>query len=136
MSIVSIKSKTSAAKNKNEEKSSSKIFSPNFKSTPTILSRDLKVEGDIVSAGLIEIEGSIKGTIKGNSIILREAGNVDGEFIAESLSIRGKFNGLIKAKNISISSKAVITGTIEYDTLSVEDGACIDGQFKKINSKS
>ena len=104
----------------------------NFKSTPTILSRDLKIQGEIFSAGVIEIEGNINGTINGNSVILRENGAIYGTVFAEYFSIRGKFEGTIKAKNISIASKAKVTGEIEYDILSVEDGANIDGHFKKV----
>jgi cytoskeletal protein CcmA (bactofilin family) len=103
----------------------------NFKSTPTIISRDLKIQGEIFSAGVIEIEGNITGTLNGNSIILREEGSINGAVFAENFSIRGKFEGTIKAKNISIASKARVNGEIEYDILSVEDGACIDGHFKK-----
>lgn len=102
------------------------------KSTPTILSQDLKIEGDITSLGLVEIEGFVKGTIKGKKIIIREEGAVEGEIHAENLTIKGKFDGTIKAKAINASDRAVITGNIEYNTLSVEDGASIDGQFKKM----
>ncbi len=108
------------------------IISANFKTTPTILARDLKIEGEITSAGLIEIEGKVKGAIKGNSVILREGGFVEGSIIAESLSIRGKFDGTINAKHVEISSSANVLGTIEYGSLCVEDGASIDGQFKKL----
>ena len=109
-------------------------ISANFKSTPTILAKDLKIEGDISSSGLIEIEGFVKGNIKGNSVIIREGGNMEGELVAESLSVKGKFSGKIRAKNINISSKANINGVVEYCSLSVEDGACIDGQFKQVGS--
>lgn len=109
------------------------VISANFKNTPTIIARDLKIEGELVSTGLIEIEGHIKGTINGNSVILREDGFVEGLIIAESLSIRGKFEGTIKAQHLEIASAANIVGTIEYSSLSVEDGACIDGQFKKFD---
>lgn len=134
MSIANLKSKASSIAQNNSSSISKKIevFGP--KSMPTIISRDLKVEGVIISAGLIEIEGTIKGTIRGNSVILREDGIIEGEIIAESLSLRGQFSGNIQAKNINISSKARINGVIEYNLLSVEDGACIDGQFKKMES--
>ena len=52
--------------------------------------------------------------------------------MAESLTIRGKVHGTIRSKNVNISSKARITGYIEYGSLSVEDGAFIDGQFKQL----
>lgn len=136
MQIANVKSKLvvsqTGSSNDNSISKRLEVMSANFKSTPTIISRDLKIEGEITSAGLIEIEGVIKGTIKGNSVILREEGYVEGTIIAESLSIRGKFDGTIKAQNISITSKAKVIGNIEYGSLSVEDGASIDGQFKMI----
>ncbi len=108
------------------------VMGANFKATPTILARDLKIEGTLESAGLIEVEGHINGKIISNSLIIREEGFVEGEIVADSLSLRGKFSGKINAKNITISSKANIFGEIEYETLIVEDGAAIDGKFKKL----
>ncbi len=136
MSIASIKAKVSSiTQGDNDNNSIGKkieMISTNFKNTPTILARDLQIEGTIASTGLIEIEGHINGTVKGNSVIIREGGSMEGDLFAESLSIKGNFNGNIKAKNISVSSKAKLTGFIEYGSLSVEDGACIDGQFKRV----
>ncbi len=137
MSIANIKSKviSVAQSNSSNDNSISKkleVISSNFKTTPTILARDLKIEGEILSSGLVEIEGKIKGTIKGNSVILREEGFVEGTIIAETLNIKGSFEGTIKAQNINIASKAKVTGNIEYGSLSVEDGASIDGQFKRL----
>jgi len=144
MPIASLKAKVNSliqnnsSDNDNNTSLGRKIenISANFKSTPTILAKDLKIEGDISSSGLIEIEGFVKGNIKGNSVIIREGGNMEGELMAESLSVKGKFSGTIRAKNINISSKARITGVVEYCSLSVEDGACIDGQFKQIGSSN
>lgn len=103
-------------------------------STPTIFAKDLKIEGQILSSGLIEIEGKVNGNIKGNSVILLEAGYIEGEVRAESFSIHGKFNGNIKAKNVFISGKANVTGVIEYSLLSIEDGASVEAKFKKIEN--
>ena len=104
-----------------------------LKSMPSIIANDTKIEGEVSSSGVIEIEGFITGKINSNSVVIREDGNIQGEIRADSVNIRGNFNGNIKARNINIFSKAKIDGTIEYQSLSVEDGACIDGQFKKID---
>lgn len=134
MSIVKLKSKLNTVNNNSVGKKIGAITS-SLKSTPTIIARDLIVEGQVNSAGLIEIEGTIRGTINGNSVVLREEGVIEGLVYAEFLNIRGRFEGSIKAKNISVSSKAKIIGDIEYDSLAVEDGASIDGQFKKSQYK-
>jgi cytoskeletal protein CcmA (bactofilin family) len=137
MSISNLKSKVVSIVQNNSSNDNSiskklEVISSNFRTTPTIIARDLKIEGEIVSLGIIEIEGNIKGTLRGNSVILREECLVEGTIIAEVLSIRGRFDGMIKAKHISIASKAEVIGTIEYGSLSVEDGASVDGQFRKM----
>jgi cytoskeletal protein CcmA (bactofilin family) len=106
-----------------------------LKSMPSIIAKDTNIDGDIKSSGVIEIEGKITGKINSNSVIIREDGLVEGEIIADSINIRGKFIGNIKSRTINIFSKAKIKGTIEYQSLSVEDGACIDGQFKQLAEK-
>ena len=140
MSIADFKAKVvSIAQSGNDHSSLTKkleVMSANFKATPTIIARDLKIVGELSGSGVIEIEGSVDGTISGNIVILRENGTIRGTVLAESLNIRGKFEGVIKAKSVSIASKAVVSGDIEYDSLSVEDGACIDGQFKYLSSSS
>lgn len=105
-------------------------ISVGLKSTPTILARDVEIEGQILSSGVIEIEGHVRGVVKGNVVALRENGFIEGDVLAESFSIRGRFEGNIRSKSISISSKARVSGKVEYETLFVEDGAFIDGQFK------
>lgn len=139
MAILDMKSKKSKAvavdskETKSSDKSITKRFE-NLKSTPTIISKDLVIEGEISSVGVIEIEGSIQGNIKGNVVVLRESGFISGEVIAESICIRGNLNGKVRSNIVNISGKAKVSGDIEYKTLSVEDGACIEGQFKRINA--
>jgi cytoskeletal protein CcmA (bactofilin family) len=104
------------------------------KSMPSIISKDVKIDGEISSLGMIEIEGHIKGGINSNSVAIREDGIVDGNVNVCSIDIRGTFSGYVKAQTINIFSKAKVNATIEYCTLSVEDGASIEGQFKKIDN--
>lgn len=137
MTIANIKAKITSIANQHKNgvdvgSSISRMINMNFSNMPTILSSDIEVDGIISSSGLIEIEGRVKGKISGNSIVIREGGIVEGDIFSESITIKGGFVGNIKSKNINISSKAVVQGAIEYDSLSVEDGASIDGHFKKI----
>jgi cytoskeletal protein CcmA (bactofilin family) len=112
--------------------SNSKITNLNIKNLPSIIAKDLKINGELKSTGLIEIEGNIIGNIKSNTVTIRESGFVNGEIQADVLNVKGRFDGKIKVKTLNISEKANITGTMEYSILSVEDGAFIDGTFKCI----
>lgn len=139
MSKSNIKSLINSLKSGSNAESFGKAIdqmATSFKSMPSIIARETKIDGEVTSTGVIEIEGLITGKIKSNSVVIREDGTIDGEVFADSINIRGNFNGNIKARNINIFSKAKINGVIEYQSLSVEDGACIDGQFKKLDEQN
>ncbi|MBM5782451.1 MAG: polymer-forming cytoskeletal protein [Pelagibacterales bacterium] len=129
MLIASFRKKSS-----NQESAVKEKIAPR-NSTPTIIASDMLIEGQVISQGLVEIEGKIKGSVRSHSVVLLEKGIIEGDVIAESFCVRGKFLGNIIAQNVNIASKANVVGTIEYGLLSVEDGAAIDAQFKKLHKK-
>ena len=134
--ITKLQSILNSLKNANNSDSFGKSveqIAASFKSMPSIISKNLSIEGTLQSSGMIEIEGKIKGNVSGGSIVIREDGVMSGEINAESVNIRGSFDGIIKAKNVNIFSKAKINGNIEYQSLSVEDGASIDAQFTQLS---
>lgn len=102
---------------------------------PSLLSKTLKVEGNLFSEGTVEIEGQIRGNIKGDIVTLRENANVEGDIRANIVNIKGYFKGQIFAEKVNISREARIFGNIQYFSLTVEDGASIEGQFKRVKNK-
>jgi cytoskeletal protein CcmA (bactofilin family) len=104
-------------------------------SMPSIIASDMDIEGTVKSAGSIEIEGKINGSIIANSVIIREKGLGEGNISAEFIDIQGKFSGDLDANNIKVSKKAIVNGKFIYNSLSVEDGASIEGEFKKRDIK-
>jgi cytoskeletal protein CcmA (bactofilin family) len=99
----------------------------------SIFSKDLSIIATIICENVLEIEGKVEGEIIGNTITIRETGNVKGNITAKVLSVKGKFVGDIKSERVNVSSKADINGNIEYVTLCVEDGALINGDLKRVN---
>jgi cytoskeletal protein CcmA (bactofilin family) len=98
---------------------------------PSVLSETISIEGKINSSGIIEIEGFVKGEAIAKSIIIRQKGSYDGNIIADTIDIYGNFNGTLTVKNIRIFNKAIIKGNFIYESLYVEDGASIEGEFSK-----
>ena len=99
----------------------------------SIISKGLCLRGNLVSDGLLEVEGKIEGNVKGNEITIRESGLIDGKIVSNTLNIKGSFIGTIKSQKINISGKASIKGTLEYVVLCVEDGASIVGDLKRVD---
>jgi len=101
------------------------------RSAPSVISADMNVLGHIISDGLIDINGRIEGNVKCRAITLREQGRVLGDLIADTVQIYGEVEGLVKARDVSLYETARVTGTIMHESLAIEDGAFVDGKFKR-----
>lgn len=99
---------------------------------PSIVSAGLKIAGDMVSDGDIQIEGTVEGDVKSRMLTIGESGIVSGSVIADEVSVSGTVNGHIEARTISLSRSARVSGDLIHETLSVESGAQVEGKFKRL----
>lgn len=97
---------------------------------PSIIASDLKIIGNLICSGSIEIEGEIEGNVTCGHVTIRRTGAIKGDVTADAIQVDGEINGLVKGRNITLSETGRITGMIMYEALSVKDGAYIDGQCK------
>ena len=98
---------------------------------PSVISADMHVLGNIISDGFIDIDGKIEGNVKCRSATVRPNGLVRGDIQADIIHVYGRVEGQIKSRNVSLYSSARVMGTIMHESLSIEDGAFVDGKFKR-----
>jgi cytoskeletal protein CcmA (bactofilin family) len=98
---------------------------------PTIVTPDVHLLGNIVSEGTVDFSGTIDGNIRCDVLTLREKGVVKGEITANTVHIQGTVKGLIRAKNVHLLASCKMEGIIIHEQLSIEDGAFVDGKFKR-----
>ena len=98
----------------------------------------LQLEGDIRTAGAIDVAGLINGNVFVSEMTVTETGSIRGAIEASSIEINGHVEGKISADVIIIGKSAVIKGDIFFkNTLKTEEGADIDGYIKRAsNGKS
>lgn len=97
---------------------------------PSIISADVVMRGNINSAGEVQFDGNIEGDIKASSLIIGERASVKGEVVCENVTVRGRVEGGIRAKSVSLASTAHIQGDILHSSLSVESGAHFEGNCR------
>ena len=102
------------------------------KSAPSVISADMNVLGSIISDGFIDIDGKVDGNVKCDSAIIRSNGVVKGDVIANSVQIYGHIEGLVHASSVGLYHTAHVIGTIMHESLTIEDGAFVDGKFKRV----
>ena len=95
----------------------------------------LQLEGDLRSAGSLDVAGLINGNVFVSEMIVAETGSVRGAIEATSIEINGHVEGKISADTVIIGKTAVIKGDIFFKhSLRTEEGADIDGYIKRINN--
>ncbi len=101
------------------------------KSIPSVISADMHILGNLVGDGLVDVDGSIAGNIRAEQVTVRANGKITGDVVAERVHVYGTVHGLIRAHAVHLYSSCHVEGIIIHQTLSVEDGAFIDGKFKR-----
>lgn len=101
---------------------------------PTIISSDLRVNGNVTSDGEIQIDGIIEGDVRGAKLSIGQTGRVKGAVIADRLLVRGRVVGEIRARVITLSATARVKGDVLHETLTIEPGAQLDGHCRPMDS--
>jgi cytoskeletal protein CcmA (bactofilin family) len=95
----------------------------------------MQLEGDIRSAGAVDIAGLINGNVFVAEVCIVDSGSVRGIIEAETIEINGHVEGKISANSIIVGKSAVIKGDIFFkNTLKTEEGADIDGYIKRTST--
>lgn len=101
---------------------------------PSIIAADLKILGNIVSDGVIDLDGIVEGNVKCHTVTLRKNGHIKGDVVAESVHVYGRIQGLIKARNVHFFKGGRAEGVIMHESITIEDGAFVDGRFKRMEN--
>ncbi len=94
---------------------------------PSIVSENTKVKGDILSDGIIHVDGHVEGDISCDELIIGVKGSVTGSVTANILQLHGALKGKALIDNLFIAKSAKLIGDAAHNTIAIEPGAYIDG---------
>ena len=96
----------------------------------TIVGQGAKLEGTVVSAGSLRIDGQVKGQVNADGdVMLSPQSQVEADIRAQNVSIAGRFKGSIVVKGrAEINRGGRVDGDVTSKTLVVEEGAIFQGQ--------
>lgn len=101
---------------------------------PTIISPDMKVIGDLKSDGEIQIDGLVEGDVAGVALSVGSSGAITGAVTAERAFVRGRVNGEIRARAVTLTKSARVKGDVLHETLTIEPGAQLEGHCRRLNA--
>jgi len=102
----------------------------------SVISKALKITGELESTEDIQIDGQIEGDVRGVGVKIGQNAKVKGTVYGEEVELAGTIEGKIEAKKVLISGTARVTGDIFHQDIRVESGAYINGNLKPELGKS
>ncbi|MBS0253953.1 MAG: polymer-forming cytoskeletal protein [Proteobacteria bacterium] len=97
--------------------------------TFSVFGADTTIKGDISATADLHIDGRVEGDIACAALVQGERSEIVGAIRAESARLAGTVRGTINAGELVILKTARIHGDLHYDTLTIEQGARVDGRL-------
>ena len=102
----------------------------------SVLSKKVKMEGDIRGDEDLRVEGHFKGTIKvtGN-IFVGQSGVLEAEVEADNIVIQGQITGNVLARHqLEIQSSGQLMGDCQAKSIDIREGAIFEGRSSMLKS--
>ena len=104
----------------------------------TLLSGDVRIEGNMTFTGGLRIEGDIVGDVSAigdanNTIVITKSGKITGEIRSQHVILNGQVHGSVHcARSVAILEHGRIVGDIvDCETIEVHEGGIIDGALTR-----
>ncbi len=101
------------------------------KPSPSVLSSDLVIKGNVSTTGDIKIEGTIEGDIRAHQLTVGEGSTVKGEVIADDVVVNGRVVGRLRGLKVRLAATARVEGDIIHKTIAIESGAHFEGSVQR-----
>lgn len=97
--------------------------------TFSVLGADLAVHGNIVAGADLHVDGRIEGDVTCAALVQGEGSVITGAITARSARLAGTVNGAVDVADLVVGKTARVLGDVTYDTLTIEQGAQVEGRF-------
>lgn len=98
-------------------------------STFSVFGADTRIKGDVAATADLHIDGRVEGDVTCSALVQGEASEIVGAIKAETARLSGTVRGTIAVRELVVLKTARIHGDVHYDTLTIEQGAQVDGRF-------
>ena len=96
----------------------------------SVISKALKITGQLESTENIQIDGQIDGDVRGVNVKVGNGAKVKGTVYGEEVELAGTVEGKNEAKKVVLTGTAHMSGDVVHQDITIQSGAHIDGHCK------
>lgn len=103
----------------------------------TIIAQGTRIKGEINADCRLHIDGDFEGNINSKDVVMiGRSGVVNGEILAATLIVSGKFVGNVKSNTLEIKPQGRVEGTVSTSEFVIERKGIFMGESKLKDAKT
>ena len=83
-------------------------------------------EGNYFGSGVLTLNGTFKGTVKIDKLIVSENASFIGDITAQEIIVEGQIKADISAEKLHVKSTGKVEGDLLYRTLKIDEGGYLN----------
>jgi cytoskeletal protein CcmA (bactofilin family) len=103
----------------------------NASSDESTISAGMTIVGKITGEGTVNIFGRVEGELRASTVMVAQGAEVEGDIVADDLSVGGRVKGTIHANRVKLNGSASVEGDIFHRSLSIEENARFEGSSRR-----
>src|SRR5215470_6093501 len=104
---------------------------PQSNNDASSISKGVTIVGKISGSGAVKILGRVQGELHASSVLIADGAEVEGDVVAEELTVGGRVKGTIRANRVKLVSTASVEGDIFHRSLAIEENARFEGTSRR-----
>lgn len=99
--------------------------------TVSCISSGMTIVGRLVGDGAVKVFGRMEGELQASSVQISEGGHMEGNIVAQDVTIGGRVKGTIHADRVKLNGTAVVEGDVFHHSLVIEENARFEGSSRR-----
>ncbi len=96
-----------------------------------LVGKGTTIAGEISNCSVVEIQGTLEGSLSANAVIIREGGAFRGDIRVEQAEVHGTVDGRMTVHGLlDVRASGCVTGEVTYETLCVAAGGHLSGELR------
>jgi cytoskeletal protein CcmA (bactofilin family) len=95
------------------------------------ISADVTIVGKLTGEGTVKVFGRLEGELRAATVLIADGAQIEGDLVADDVTIGGHVKGTIHADRVKLASTAVVQGDIFHRSLAIEENARFEGSSKR-----
>lgn len=107
--------------------------SGNRRGMVSVIGPDMIVNGTVTASADLHIDGRVEGDVNCGTLAQGADSQIFGNITAETARLAGAVEGTVRVRQLTVERTARITGDVEYENITIENGGNIDGRLKHMS---